>query len=119
MAESALDQSELLDGNQVMLWAWLAVANGDTGAPVKIANFADMTVTIDGTFGVGGSCTFQGSNDGTNWYALTDPQGNAITKTAASMEQVTEAPRYVRPSVTAGDGTTAIDIRLVARRGAR
>lgn len=118
MATSALDTTTQIAAG-VYLYEWLAVANGDQGAPIETFNLVDMTVTIDGTFSVGGSCTLQGSNDGTNFYALTDPQGNAITKTAAGLEQVTEAPRYIRPAVTAGDGSTAIDIRLLARRGAR
>lgn len=118
MAVSPLDLSELI-AQQVHLYAWLAVANGDTGAPITLDNRVDLTVTIDGTFGTGGSCTLKGSNDGTNYYALTDPQGTAITRTTAAIKQVTEAPRYVRPEVTAGDGATAIDIRLVARRAAR
>ena len=118
MAVSALDTSTQI-AFQVWLYEWVAVANGDTGAPIQTFNLVDLCVTIEGTFGTGGSCTLKGSNDGTNYYALTDPQGNAITKTAAGIEQVTEAPRYIRPEVTAGDGATAIDIRIVARRGAR
>lgn len=118
MAVSALDATTMI-ATQVVLYEWLAVANGDTGAPIKTENFTDFTVTIEGTFGVGGSCTLKGSNDGTNYYALTDPQGNAITKTAAGIESVSELPYYIRPEVTAGDGSTAISIRLLARRGAR
>jgi hypothetical protein len=109
MAESALDTAEQI-GMQVWLYEWLAVANGDTGAPIE---------TIEGTFSTSGSCTMQGSNDGSTWHSLTDPQANAITKTAAGIEVIVEAPRYIRPSVTAGDGSTAIDVRLLARRGAR
>lgn len=118
MAVHNLDSATLI-GAQVWLYEWTAVANGDTGEPVELNNLVDLTVTIDGTFSTGGSCTFEGSNDGTNYYALTDSLGDAITLTAAGMKIVTEAPRYVRPDVTAGDGSTAIDIRLVARRGSR
>lgn len=108
-----------MTGTQVVLVTWTALLNGDTGSPVEYLNFADATVAVEGTFGTGGSCTFQGSLDSTNYYALTDPQGNAITKTAAGIELVTEAPRLYRPSVTAGDGTTSIQVRLLLRRGAR
>ena len=85
---------------------WVGLLNGDTGDAVEMAAWPDRSVQVHGTFGTGGSITFQGSNDGTNWFALTDPQGNAITKTAAGLEAVTELTRYIRPSVTAGDGTT-------------
>ena len=98
------------------LITWAALANGDTGAPVEGVDFADRTVQVGGTFGVGGSVTLQGGNDNVQWDALTDPQGNAITKTAVGLEVIEEGPRYVRPSVTAGDGTTAITVTIWARR---
>lgn len=106
-------------GTMVRLFTWTGLANGDTGDPVSIVDYADLTATLEGTFSTGGSVTLEGSNDGTNYYALTDPQGNAITKTAAGIESVTETPRYIRPSVTAGDGSTSIEVRLLARRGTR
>jgi hypothetical protein len=79
-------------------------------------DFIERCVTVHGTFGAGGSITIQGSNDGTNWFALTDPQGNALTKTAAAIEQVLESPLYIRPLVTAGDGTTSLTVILLCRR---
>lgn len=95
---------------------WTGLDADDSGSPVSLIDYPDMAVTIEGTFSVGGSCTLQGSNDGTNYYSLTDPQGNAITKTAGGIELVTEAPRYVRPLCTAGDGSTSIQVRIFARR---
>lgn len=86
------------------------VANGESGAALFLPAFSDRTVQISGTFGAGGSITMQGSLDGTNWFTLTDPQGNNITKTAASLEAISEATPYIRPTVTAGDGTTAITV---------
>lgn len=103
------------DMDHATLVTWTGLLNGDTGAPVSRTDFPDRTVQIVGTFGVGGSVNFEGSNDGTNWAILTDPQGNAITKTAAGMEVVTETPRYVRPNVTAGDGTTSLTVIMFAR----
>jgi hypothetical protein len=90
----------------------------DSGIAIECLDYADRTVQITGTFGAGGSITMQGSNDGTNWFALTDLQGNAITKTASAMELITEAPLYLRPLVTAGDGTTSLTVKLLCRRPA-
>lgn len=101
--------------SHVALVSWLAVPNGDTGDAQVTAHYADKCVTVDGTFGVGGSVTIQGSNDGTNWHTLVDPQETDLTFGAAGIEQVLENPLYVRPIVTAGDGTTAIDVRLVCK----
>lgn len=98
-----------------VLVIWTGLLNTDTGSPVSLTDFPDRTIQLTGTFGTGGEVTFQGSNDGTNWNTLTDPQGNALTKTAASLEVVTETPRYVRPSVTGGDGSTSLTLTMFAR----
>lgn len=103
------------DVDHATLVTWSGLLNGDDGARVTLSDFPDRTVQIIGTFGAGGSVNFEGSNNGTNWAVLTDPQGNPITKTAASLEFVTETPRYVRPVVTAGDGTTNLSVILFAR----
>lgn len=97
---------------RALVWTWASMANGDTGAPVEWGQYADRSIQFDGTFGTGGTIKWQVSNDGTNWFDATDPQGNAISKTAAALEQVAEATRWARPNVTAGDGTTALNARL-------
>lgn len=99
------------------LVTWTGLLNGDDGAPAQWVDFADRCFQVAGTFGTGGSCTIQGSNDGTNWSALADPQGNALTFTSQKIEQALELPRYVRPIVTAGDGTTSLTVTLVMRKG--
>lgn len=99
---------------------WTGLLNGDTGAAVSLAEFADKSIQFSGTFGAGGTIVLQGSNDltsPTNWFTLTDPQTSAISKTAAALEQVIEQTVWVRPSVTAGDGTTSLTARLLCRRG--
>ena len=99
---------------------WTPLANGDSGSPVEMGDWADRTVQITGTFGAGGSVNMEGSNykaSETPVYAiLTDPQGNAVTKTTAAIEVFEESPLIIRPNVTAGDGTTAIQVRMVVRR---
>jgi len=108
-----------VDERDAILLTWAALANGDTGTPFDLPAHAGRTFQVTGTFGTGGSVTLEGSNVGATFFALTDPQGNAITKTAAAGEEVTEAPRYVRPIVTAGDGTTALTVTLYCRRSIR
>lgn len=95
---------------------WLAIPNGDQGRAVSLSNYQDRSVQVSGTFGAGGSVTIQGSNDGgTTWSPLTDPLGVTLTFTAAGIKQVSELPYEIRPSVTAGDGTTAINVWIHAR----
>lgn len=92
--------------------SWTGLLNGDDGAPIQLGAYSDRSVQFTGTFGVGGTIVLEGSNDGTNYVVLTDPQGNGISKTSASIEAVSEPSRYVRPRVTAGDGTTALQCHL-------
>lgn len=97
--------------------AWSGLLNGDDGSPVELADYADRSFQIQGTPGAGFSLTIEGSNDGTNYVALTDPQGNALTFSAVSkIEQVEEICRYMRPRVTAGDGTTSVVVTMFGRR---
>lgn len=96
------------------------MANPDTGVviPKQLAAYADRTVQVAGTFG-GATVTVQGSNDGTNFATLTDPLGNALTITTATIKQVTEAVLQMRPAVTGGDGTTALTVTFMCRRSLR
>lgn len=93
---------------------WLAIANGETGAPVLMTEHRDRSVQVLGTFGLAGSVQIEGSNDGgTTWAILTDPQGNALTFTAAKIEAITEFVHMIRPKCTAGDGTTALQVWMM------
>lgn len=94
---------------------WSSLANGDSGEAVEALKYSDRSIQFIGTFGTGGTIVLQGSNDGTNWVTLTDPQGNSISKTSAALEMVSELTRYVRPNVTAGDGTTSLTAILIAK----
>ena len=111
--------SDIGPSGNARLVTWADMVNGDVGAPVEWVDFADRCIQVTGTFGAGGTLTVQGSNDGTNWATMADPQGNALTITAAKIEQVLELPRYVRPNVTAGDGTTSLSVTLCMRRVVR
>ena len=105
-------------------WTGLAYDSGGVGtvgAPVQWAPGVNRCVQVAGTFGTGGHIKMQGSNlespssveaAGTlhDWALLSDPQGNAIDLTANGIKEVTETPLWVRPVVTAGDGTTALDV---------
>ena len=105
-----------LSGN-VQQFVWSPLANGDTGGPVELHGYADGSIEFTGTFGAGGTIVLQGGNIPGNYYTLTDAQATAISKTAAALEQIAEVCRFVRPNVTAGDGTTALNATLYIRRG--
>jgi hypothetical protein len=92
-------------------------ANGDVGTPLDATRLQDKTVTVTGTFGTGGALTIKGSNDGVNYTVLTDPQGNALTFTAAGVEAIMENPLFIRPEMTAGTGTIDIDCIIASSAG--
>ena len=88
---------------------------GDTGVPIDYPGAADRTVQIIGNFG-GATVEMQGTLEQTpvTWLPVTDAQGNAISKTEASLEAITELVRWIRPIVTGGTGT-AVTILLLMR----
>ena len=49
---------------------WPAMQNGDDGQPIELANFADRSVQVFGTFGSGGNARIEGSLDGINAYIV-------------------------------------------------
>jgi len=110
-----------LDDAHVIVWSPLTDTNVDGGA-IEMPGSADRTVQITGTFDTT-TVILQGSNfasptasTDTDWFTLTDPQGNAISKTAAAGEAVLELTRWIRPKVTAGGASTSISVRLLVKR---
>ena len=94
---------------------WANMQNGDDGQPIELANFADRSVQVFGTFGAGGNVRIEGSIDGTNYAPLTDPQGNALDINTAKIEAIIELVRWIRPVVTAGDGSTSLTITMLLK----
>ena len=101
----------------VYIITWTGLSTGDVGTPMDCARLNEKCVHVTGVNGAAGTTVIQGSNDATNWVTLADPQGNALSIGASVIEQILENPRYVRPNQTAGDGTTSITVRIVARGG--
>lgn len=97
-------------------FVWAAMLNGDVGLPAQFMATGDRTFQVNGTFGVGGTIVLEGSLDGTNYFTLSDAGGTAISRTAAGLKSVLESPLFIRPRVTAGDGTTNLIATLTVRR---
>ncbi len=93
-------------GVDSLIISWGAfTTNGDVGEAVTRSAAADRSVQVIGT-AAGGTLSFQGSNDGTNWQTLHDPQGNLLDFTGEGIKAISEATYYVRPSLTGGAGTS-------------
>jgi len=100
----------------VVTWASLA-STGDVGQAIQRPDLADRSFQVTGTF-VGNTIVCEGSNDGVNWFTLTNPTGGSISFTAAGIFQLTEATAYVRPHVTAGSGGS-LNVTMNLRRSYR
>lgn len=101
------------------IWPTMTNSGSDVGEAIEMFGSADRSVQVTGTFGTGGTIRIEGSNDGSNYYPLTDPQGNNLDFTSAKIEAVSEITRYIRPRVTAGDGTTSLTVTMLLRRPVR
>lgn len=103
------------DSVKCITWSLMTKTTDDVGTPFQFAQWADRSVQVTGTFGSGGNLLWEGSNDGTNYFPLSDPQGNALNITEAKIEAITEICAFARPRVTAGDVTTSLTVTLLAR----
>ena len=112
--------SEPINTTSIKRGQYQPMANGDSGVPFGFPDWADRTIQVFGTFGAGGTLIIEGSNDlgptPTNWTAMVDQNGTALSFTAAGVRLLNEEPLWIRPRVTAGDGTTAITVQASARR---
>src|SRR5712692_2913244 len=100
----------------VITWTPLAAA-GDVGQPLQRSDLADRSVQVTGTF-AGATIVLEGSNDGANYFTLSNPAGAALSFTAAGLMQVNQPTAWVRPHVTAGSGAS-LTVTLTARRTLR
>lgn len=107
-----------LDGEVVLppLSSYVAVAQGDTMAPVFIPGYIDRVVQVEGVAG-GATVSIRGSNDGVNYEQMHDAFGNTLDLVAVgTIVQLMESTAWLQVALTgAPSGTTAISIILKAR----
>ncbi len=120
MATRTLTKTDHLNGFRNVsktVWAGLLQSSADVGSALEMPDALRHTFQLSGTLGTGGAVPLEGSNDGTTWGALRDAAGNAVTLNAIGMIWSTaDAPQYIRPGTTAGDGTTNLTLTVVSRR---
>jgi hypothetical protein len=104
------------DGSLVLL-TYTGLDELDTNvSPINLAEWSDVSVHVVGTFNAG-TVTIEGTNfeNGTNFTALNDPQGNPLSFTTARMEQLMEIAYLIRPRVTAGTGVS-VNVAFLLKR---
>lgn len=111
-------------GRNCVVVTWSGLTGADTGKPISLSGFTDVTAMIYALSTHGsGTTVLQGSNDpranpnhashaSAIWLSLTDAQGNAISKTADAIEVVEESPLWVRPSQSGG---TSANVEVVLK----
>jgi len=103
------------EASGVIMVRWTNLLNGDDGQPFPCPHYSDKSVQVTGTFGTGGTIIAEGSNilDSPTYATLRDPLGNNISLTSAGIKQVMENSYWIRPRVTAGDGTTNLTVTVI------
>ena len=116
VAYTSADDVGTNDGSVVNYsWTPLTTANPD-GAPIRATTFGDRTFQAFGTWGAA-TLTIEGSNNGTNWFPLSNAAGGtAATFTADGGKTVVELPLYVRPNLTVVGSGASVTVLLTARR---
>lgn len=107
--------TQVWNAKRVSTTTWTPLLNGDSGSAESVGRLSDRSIQIKGTFGVGGNVIIEGSNDSITWATLRDA-GNSLlgTITAADIREILENTLFVRPRVSAGDGTTSLTVILTA-----
>ena len=98
---------------------WNLTTADPTGDPVVgYEDYPDRTVQFYGAAFGAATVELQGRLDTTAGYLpLTDPQGNAITKTAAALEAVLEAVPITRAALTVvGAGATITAVLYMRKK---
>lgn len=119
MATITPTRTDISGDGSVIKYAYAAMTNAtsDVGVGIPFAQWADRSVQVTGTLGTGGTVTIEGSNDGgTTWHALNDPSSTTLAINSLKLEGILEVCELVRPRISAGDGTTSLNVYFVLRR---
>jgi len=112
MASIANTQVKQDDGT--ILVTWTPLTEADTGLGAALARHPDRTVQVIFASG-SGTVRIEGSNDGSNWGALSDHANETLDITDATPRLIAQNPRYLRPRATSGTFSAHIYILAAPR----
>lgn len=98
--------------NNYTIVKWAGLLNGDTGEAFDCAGMFMEAQQVVGTAGAGFDMDLEFSLEDTptNWVAVTN-----VAFAAAGFANFNNSSRWIRPNVTAGDGTTSVDLYIIFR----
>ncbi len=101
----------------IVLWETHTTTNRN-GTPITLSGtVTDLIGFAKGTFGASATITWQGSLDnGTTYFTLKDPNDADSTLAAAGAVALRDKPLLIRPALSAGDGSTDVDVYLQISR---
>lgn len=85
---------------RTVVHTWNLTTADATGEAISVPGASDRTIQFVADTAGSATVVLQGSNDGTNWVALTDGQGNAISFTGSGIEMVAENVLHFRVLLT-------------------
>jgi hypothetical protein len=120
---------EISSGGMWRHVVWRNVTAGDTCRSLATLDFNDKFVQAFGAYD-GETVTIKGSADeranyahpqhaSASWVLLTDNETEDLSFMADSGKQITEHPAWIKPTISAGAGTTSVTITLYMVRNAR
>ena len=118
MATAAINSYCEYTSRGVAQMVWTATGITGEGVAMNAPGLPDKTVHIVGPTGGTSTVIIEGTNDATptgTWTTLTDPQGNAISKTSDAIESILENPKYIRPRFSVVTSGKTIVVTIVAR----
>ncbi len=107
--------------DNAILFTWALTSADHTGIGAEFIQHTDLCFQAVGSNWGGAVAAAEGSNDGTNWFALTNASGGAaITFSAADGgKQAIERPRYIRPRLSTVGTLAIVSLSLMARKNPR
>jgi len=97
------------------LYTWnLSTANTD-GDSISHPGSSDRTVQFIANTAGAATAILEGSNDNTNWFTLTDGQGNSISFTSSGGEMVAENVLHYRARLSIGGSGADWTVLLFSR----
>ncbi len=106
--------------DKIVTIRWSGLLNTDYGEPVRVARYPDKTVQVHGTFGTTAVVAMEGSNLDepttavTDWGDCGDQVGAVLSIGELEPVVIAESPLWIRPIVSAGDGTTLLSVTIIA-----